>query len=543
MLKRLLQVLLILCLTISCKAQVLNVNDFNCFINRYQAGESWANLDNSTSSPVLNVNDFLTFQNLYAAGDMRADCDVQQTGWTELTLPAGAVAWYVSASSGNDANAGTIQAPFRTLQRGYQALRNGFPDQLLLKAGDTWTEAFPSFNKSANSLTSYMVVGSYGAGNRPKIRTGSGQSAIHGGTHPGKGLAIVDLDMQPTGPIANSPGLGFFQPWQHLLIEGCSIVGYSDNINCQEVGAGRLNDIKIRRCLIADSNNTAQGHSQGIFFGSVDNWLIEECILDNNARPKADIFCHNAYIHETNGPGVFRGNISSRACSHGVQQRPGGEMENNLFLQNPINAYQGSHSLSTGSTTNVFQFNGAIDSRNINSVDVRGIGFELSGDTGSVVRYNFAANQRSGTENVTAFNFNDFRGSIYGNAVYDWNYNNNVWGACYQFDGSNAITSFHDNQAYQPTGGTCLFTSPPTSYYSNRYFSVTPAAFNGMAWSSWQSNETGSTYVNPGNIAPVFDIVAFITEARKQSRQNWREQYTADYANDAIRLRLGVQAN
>ncbi len=46
----------------------LNVNDFNCFLNRYAAGESYANCDNSTSPPVLNVNDFNCFLNKYAAG-------------------------------------------------------------------------------------------------------------------------------------------------------------------------------------------------------------------------------------------------------------------------------------------------------------------------------------------------------------------------------------------------------------------------------------------------------------------------------------------
>jgi serine protease AprX len=47
---------------------VLNVLDFNCFMNRFAAGESYANCDNSTEPPVLNVLDFNCFLNAFAAG-------------------------------------------------------------------------------------------------------------------------------------------------------------------------------------------------------------------------------------------------------------------------------------------------------------------------------------------------------------------------------------------------------------------------------------------------------------------------------------------
>jgi hypothetical protein len=47
---------------------VLNVLDFNCFLNRFAAGEAYANCDGSTISPVLNVLDFNCFLNQFAAG-------------------------------------------------------------------------------------------------------------------------------------------------------------------------------------------------------------------------------------------------------------------------------------------------------------------------------------------------------------------------------------------------------------------------------------------------------------------------------------------
>jgi hypothetical protein len=47
---------------------ILNINDFQCFLNNYAAGTQYANCDNSTVAPVLNVNDFQCFVNKYAAG-------------------------------------------------------------------------------------------------------------------------------------------------------------------------------------------------------------------------------------------------------------------------------------------------------------------------------------------------------------------------------------------------------------------------------------------------------------------------------------------
>jgi hypothetical protein len=45
----------------------LNVNDFNCFLNAYSAGDPYANCDSSTLPPILNVNDFQCFLNAYSA--------------------------------------------------------------------------------------------------------------------------------------------------------------------------------------------------------------------------------------------------------------------------------------------------------------------------------------------------------------------------------------------------------------------------------------------------------------------------------------------
>jgi len=47
---------------------ILNVQDFNCFLGRFAAGESYANCDGSTAAPVLNVQDFTCFLQRFATG-------------------------------------------------------------------------------------------------------------------------------------------------------------------------------------------------------------------------------------------------------------------------------------------------------------------------------------------------------------------------------------------------------------------------------------------------------------------------------------------
>jgi hypothetical protein len=52
----------------SSSTPILTANDFQCFLNKFAAGDPAANCDNSTNAPVLNVNDFQCFLNTFAAG-------------------------------------------------------------------------------------------------------------------------------------------------------------------------------------------------------------------------------------------------------------------------------------------------------------------------------------------------------------------------------------------------------------------------------------------------------------------------------------------
>jgi hypothetical protein len=105
--------------------------------------------------------------------------------YTTFEAATDMVTIYVS-SSGSDSNSGTsAQSPFQTIYRGYQALRDGKADRLLLKKGDIfntsldfgWTKSgdrtLPTVTGYGQVARGYMLLGSYGTGARPIIQTGS----------------------------------------------------------------------------------------------------------------------------------------------------------------------------------------------------------------------------------------------------------------------------------------------------------------------------------------------------------------------------------
>jgi hypothetical protein len=47
---------------------VLNIADYLCFLQRFAAGDPYANCDGSIIPPILNVADFTCFQQRFAAG-------------------------------------------------------------------------------------------------------------------------------------------------------------------------------------------------------------------------------------------------------------------------------------------------------------------------------------------------------------------------------------------------------------------------------------------------------------------------------------------
>src|SRR4051812_42453621 len=95
-------------------------------------------------------------------------------GWTSVGASSDSRIIYVS-SSGNDSNSGLSSAsPVKTIDYAKTLLRDGMPDWLLLKRGDSWSgEGLGSWSKSGRSALEPMLISAYGTGARPLIKTGA----------------------------------------------------------------------------------------------------------------------------------------------------------------------------------------------------------------------------------------------------------------------------------------------------------------------------------------------------------------------------------
>ncbi|HED54004.1 MAG TPA: hypothetical protein ENJ00_07360 [Phycisphaerales bacterium] len=265
-----------------------------------------------------------------------------ESGWTDLAPSPGSRVIYVSNSRGNDSNDGlSEQTPVRSISRGISKLRDGHPDWLLLRRGDTFTETFGRFAFSGKSESEPMVISAYGEGPRPKIISGASPAVNFAGSDMRQHLAFVSLEFRPgTG----HPAAGFrivTGAVEDLLIEDCFIKDYKDNIVVQGELGDTIKNVRIRRNLILDARGNT--HAQGIYASHTDGLLVEGNIIDRNGwdyergrDASATIFAHNCYMQRTAAGLVFKDNIVMRGGSHGIQARHGGIIEDNIFFRNPM---------------------------------------------------------------------------------------------------------------------------------------------------------------------------------------------------------------
>ena len=517
---------------------------------------------------------------------MSVSIDAQ--GWTNVTPSADSRIIYVSSSEGSDSNNGlSPDSPVKTVNKGRSMLRSGSPDWLLLKRGDVWTERFGTLNVSGRSEQEPILISAYGAGDRPLLNTRS-DTAILTNITPVNHVAIVGIHFNSNTNDPGSPdytgtaaGYGFYgvAPVSDLLIEDCYWEHYSTNLLFQNT-QGPVSDVSVRRNVVVDA---AGGRSQGSYVNGVDGILFEENLFDHNGWSEKvtgepdNIFNHNVYMSARNTGVVVRGNIFANASSHGLQARAGGVIENNLFLKNPIGLLFGNGSTFTpGGVFGRVANNLFLDSRDIDG-SPRGYAVEfgnVKAGAGTVMegnifahdgQRNFAAIKLSmgnPPDNLdAAVGLNDL--TIQQNIVYDW-YQALSTDSAY-LPGASGFKALNglvvrDND-FQQTISTRLlqhgngYDGSAEMWDDNHYWDDSPASgwfsVNGTTTSfdTWQdgvepsANRTQRRYVDPARTVATYNrslggagtTEAFLAQARAQSRQNWRPQYTADGVNDYVR--------
>lgn len=286
---------------------------------------------------------------------------IDAEGWSVVTESPDTVKIYVSSSEGNDANDGLSEATaVASLAVGYDKLRDGYPDWLLLKRGDQWFEDrfTAEWTKSGRNEQERLVVSTYGDANaaRPDVAY-SGSIVVNEAVDvPCSYVAFIGLHLRnhvadPTSadydpaviPMAeeNGSGIEWREEGAYVLVEDCKIRGFSNGVLAFNREDDTCDHFQIRRCQIIDNRG------QGMLVRGQSHFLVEECLIDRNGwrvdrdsdvkEYAASTKKHNCYITNLNVHDViFRGNVISRAGSHGVHFRPGGIFEDNLMIDNPI---------------------------------------------------------------------------------------------------------------------------------------------------------------------------------------------------------------
>lgn len=306
-------------------------------------------------------------------------------GWTVIpkALPLGGREIYVSAKQTGTDNLALQKYYVKTWADGAKLLRKNYPDQIYLNRGETFPLLMSS-SLSGKSVQAPMVVAAYGTGERPVIQGGV---YLSGST---SNLILQSLDLQGShGPtevglsIQGAVGVSSALPG-NVLVEDVRIQNFSNGItwNPGVSGSGVIatQNLTLRRSQMLD--NQTSGKSQGVYVENVRGLLLEDNVVDHNGN--SDIFSHNMYLQAENECLIVRNNISSRAGSHGLQQRAGGVMQNNFFVRDPIGASWGlvnggsvqlKH-LKPGVTGQILN-NVVYESTDISAATPRGYGFQI----------------------------------------------------------------------------------------------------------------------------------------------------------------------
>ncbi|MES2436420.1 MAG: right-handed parallel beta-helix repeat-containing protein [Patescibacteria group bacterium] len=471
------------------------------------------------------------------------------SGYTDISPKLDSKVIYV-ANSGNNANDGTIGSPVQTVTKAFTMVRSGYPDQILLKRGDTFPESLKNYTGphassvgiSGRSNSDKMVIAAYGSGPRPIIAPPSGDGLRLGlGT---KNLAIVSIEFRGskydgTG-INNEGSFG----GGNLLYEDLKVHQFFKGISFSATGDFSsqtkpqvVKNLTVRRSVIVDNFNpdmASTDYAQGIYSYGSDGLLIEENVLDNNGRDmfggNGSNFTHNAYIHGINWNVTVRNNIISRSGSHGLQLRSGGVSENNFFYKNPIHM---SFGLVNGGGR---PHPGGITGRVKNNVMIGNLQIENSGasthDRGIGLQ---VANVKAATisDNIIAFNTTtQFPAILMETGT-----------GTYQAD----AIGIH-NLVYERN----IVYSWPVAIDINRFgltalnqYAADPVVLRKNYFSGLVKRSSVLTYPDgsinvPITVAPDVssNFDAFITEARNQSKDNWRNQYTGAAAVQQFKTKL-----
>lgn len=295
-------------------------------------------------------------------------------GYRTVTPEADSRVIYVAANGSDSNNGLSSGAPKLTLAAAWALVRTGFPDQILLRRGDTWNESFPRLRKSGRSAGEPILIGAYGTNTsaRPIVIAGSGYNlncALEmqqgSGVNRVDHLVIQSLDIRSS--VANAAyGLWLYMAGSNLTIEDCKFSGFGQGISgYDDAPSGTytpsriIYGITINKCVFVDNSNlNAPVHQQAIYLSNYGGTLnVTSNIFIHNGVPT--IRSHQVYLDDARVAGVtvnFTDNIilGETGSSHGAQIRdPRGNITGNFLWRQAIGIQAGTGGVSQGGGTDM----------------------------------------------------------------------------------------------------------------------------------------------------------------------------------------------
>jgi len=515
---------------------------------------------------------------VHRGGHAKGERDGKGFEWTVVEPSPDTRLVFVSASAGDDENSGLYaNLPVRTIEKGKSLLRDGYPDHLLLKRGDVWEdESFGRWKLSGRSSEEPMVVGAYGEGARPLVRTGTANRGFWlDGGQVVEHVTIMGIELHAhtyVGEGGAEAGILFLGGGVGVVIEDCLIRGYKDNVVLNGFG-GELKDVTVRGCVIVDAFSTI-AHAQGFYASDAHGILVEGCVFDHNgwseevAGADPTVFNHNVYIQMSCSDVIVRNNVIMNGASHGVQLRPGGVCEDNLILYNAIGVLAGNAGdappVEVAIRGNVIMF-----ADDIAPDKPRGMGIDLQHVKRGTVTGNVLAHNESAKPYGHAVMLHCGKSSpvtdlrISGNTIYDWQ-----GGLKIKKEGFERVHVV-GNVVQAEDGGSPIvkheapFEKGLVRYEGNVYhsesvpvawFQVGADTYNFGAWKDLAGDEgsapkelsfedaarTPATY--QAHVGGASGLEGFVAALRSQSRDAWNDDYSVPALLDYFRAGFGIDA-
>jgi hypothetical protein len=509
-------------------------------------------------------------------------------GWTDFSAMIqngykNARVIFVSNSGGNDSTGqiysisdltfdqyGTFQPkgninPYRTIAAGYAQIRDGYPDILLLKRGDTWAERFSSgsignWSKSGPSALERIIFGAYGAGSRPTLNIGANTGFS---SNSARNLIVSGLHLKSTvGELDQAyrgGGISLGGSVADHLYEDCYL-NWTTQSTLQGSASNPLKRIAVRRSIFDETR---------MFYATrLMDLLVEESIFYKPVQKGRHLYLSPAGNEDSSTlRGVIvRRNIFFESNEGALHFRGGGIANNNLIVRNDELSFGGkggsSGSIQSGEVRN------NIFTEHINGYSGAALG--ITNIVGGVFADNIFTDQ--GTKSTVSTRAINMGGDaelgvakdidIYGNIAYGWATpgSTNVTFSANELILEAENVNIHNNDWQMVTGASNIIRHTSGlgfkefNYNNNRYYSTNAEStwFNGYSsMAAWVavSGETGAQAIKVDYPAPhrtlktynqeilggAASIEVFMANTLKQARSNWSQAYTACEVNNYIR--------